>query len=171
MTARTQTTLAALFAALALAGAAPAMADPNPGARERPAYENEHNAAAWRGDDRRHDSYGRNNARPDYRNANAFVNVSFRERFERMENWIHRGVERGSLTPREARWLWRDLEDTRALAISYRRSHNGYTVWEADEINARLDRIRAQVRNQNRDEQWSSWRNDDWRGRSPATGY
>jgi hypothetical protein len=176
MTARTKTALAAVLAALALAGAAPAFADPLAAARDRAVAEAERNAAApaWRDDDwRRTDDRRRDDwrdQRPDYRNPNAFVDVSFRERFERLEGWISRGVDRGSLSPRDARWIWRQLEDTRALAISYRRSQGAYTVWEADEIDARLSRIRSQIRDQKRDD-WSSWRNDDWRGRGPSSGF
>jgi hypothetical protein len=167
MTTKTKTRLAlsALVAALALAAAPAAFADPRDGWRGPPPSAQ----SSVRGDD-----YGRHNdwrsARPDYRNPNAFVNISFRERFERLESAIRIGFDRGGLTRREAGWLYRQLEDTRAMAISYRRSQDAYTVHEADEINARLDRIRFRIRDQRADGQWSSWRNDDWRGRGP-TGY
>jgi hypothetical protein len=194
MTARTKSTtaLAALMAAITLGVAAPALADPVSEARARVLAEAERAGNApqsqnWRDDNRREegrrddwrrDDWGRDQGRrddwrdnrPDYRNPNAFVNVTFRERFERIESRIHRGIEDGSLTRREARFLWRQLDDTRALAMSYRRSQGAYTVWEADEIDARLDRIRRDVRGQRRDDQWSSWRNDDWRSRS-ASGF
>ncbi len=187
MTTKTKTSLAlsALVAALALGAAPAAFADPDgrrgdyradrpaPLSAPSPAWRDDRagppapptaNGPGWRDTDNRRDDW--RDARADYRNPNAFVNVSFRERIDRIEGWISRSVERGALSRRDAHWLWRQLDDTRALAISYRRSHGSYTVWEADEIDARLGRIRNQIRDQKRDDQWSGWRNDDWRGRS-----
>jgi hypothetical protein len=150
MTARTKSNiaLAAMMAALSLTAAAPAFADPGNDARVRGFVEGQRANAApqaqtwrddsrrddwrrdearggeWRGNDGRRDDW--RDARPDYRNPNAFVNISFRERFERMEWRIQRGIDEGSLTRREARWLWRQLEDTRArdfLSAQPRRLH------------------------------------------------
>lgn len=160
----------AALVALALGAAAPALADPpewrgGPPPHARAADRDYTQSQQWR-DDRGRGDWNRDRDYRGYRDPRAFVNISFRDRFDRLDGWIYRSFEKGQLTRREARRLSRQLEDAREMARAYRRSDGGYTVWEADQVDARLRDIAFNIRSEKRDgdRRWDDWRNDTYRG-------
>ena len=66
-----------------------------------------------------------------------------------IENRIDRGVRDGSLTPREARNLSRELDDIRRLERQY--SRNGVSPWEARHLDQRYAALTARLRIERRD--------------------
>jgi hypothetical protein len=93
----------------------------------------------------------------------AFVRVQYYERSQaraedinareaRIRNRIERGIDRGRITDREARRLYRELNDIEARERAFRA--DGRIGWrESQELDRDLDRLAADVRYQMRDEQ------------------
>jgi hypothetical protein len=84
------------------------------------------------------------------RSQERFGNVNARE--ARIRARIDRGMERGRITNREARRLYRELGDIEAKERAFRA--NGRLGWrESQELDRDLDRLANDVRYQIRDEQ------------------
>jgi hypothetical protein len=69
-----------------------------------------------------------------------------------LERRIDRGVQRGDLTPREARRLLMQVRHVARLEARYRM--NGLSGWERADLDQRFDRITAQIRFERNDRQY-----------------
>ena len=89
-------------------------------------------------------AYGYNNHRND--------RVSVNERETALARRIDTAFRRGELSPYEASRLMGQLRQIEAIEHRYRRTGRGLTANERIELNARLDRLQAQVRVEIRDD-------------------
>lgn len=78
-------------------------------------------------------------------------------RLNRIENQISRGVERGRITPREARRLHGESRRIWSQARQFQRSGHGLDYRERAILDRRIDRLQAQVRYERRDDD-RNWR-------------
>lgn len=77
---------------------------------------------------------------------------SINQRQRAIDARIDQGIRSGALDRREAFRLRSQFRDLVQLEARYRRS-NGLSDWERRDLNARYDRLAAQVRHEKRDRQ------------------
>lgn len=75
----------------------------------------------------------------------------FRERYERLERRIERGVATRQLSRREAARLTEELRQLRRLDRQYRYSEGRLTRFERQDLERRLDRLERRFREDRRD--------------------
>lgn len=75
------------------------------------------------------------------------------QRSENLEMRIERAVERGQITPREARNLHAELRDAQRVEWRYRRDGR-LTRYERADLDQRFDRVQALLRMERRDQDY-----------------
>jgi hypothetical protein len=85
---------------------------------------------------------------------------SINQRQAQLDQRIDVGVRNGSLTRNEASQLRDEFRDIERLEARYR--SNGLSQWERNDLDARFDRLSAQIRHQRHDSQDRGDRGNNW---------
>jgi hypothetical protein len=131
------------LASTALVAAAPANAQ-DYDRYDRDRYEDRYDRGRW--DDRQDDRYQR-----DGWNRFGYRGEDLKPRLDRIGWQISRGLERGNITPNEARRLRAEIGNIYRLSQHFWRSH-GYDPRERAELNRRINWLQQQVRFERRDD-------------------